>query len=381
MAHVIERDARVVEVLDAAGAFFSEYLRASENASLLARMAREGIEEETLRAFGVGYVPGDHRLVLEHLRRCGYSEAELHAAGIATRSDRGHVHSQFRSRIMFPIRDRDGRMLGFAGMATNPGPSWPLWLTSPDRGRFRKRTAIFAIDRAAAAIGEAGRAVVFRDCLDVLRMHQAGDREAVAVIRCPITPAHVAQMAAALGVSPAAVTVERPEGHAGAVVRPGRGREHDSDGQPPGAEIGSQDRVRTSDSELRPDPIKVRSPAARAFLQIARGVLGIGIPLMWTAIVQPDPDFSGGADPAFVGAIGGVAGTYVVLAIVGAIAGGRIRARSRARRMRGPWEMGLTEWQPIAWTYHMFEDILVGAAIVSIPVCIVLFLIMGGFAG
>jgi hypothetical protein len=280
---------------------------------------------------------------------------------------------------MFPIRDRDGRMLGFAGMATNPGPSWPLWLTSPDRGRFRRRTAIFAIDRAAAAIGEAGRAVVVRDCLEVLRLHQRGRGEAVAVIRCPITPEHAAQMAAALGVAPAAVTRERNEGHAGVVISPMRGGAYDRDGQPLDAEIGSQDRVRTSDSQLRPDRIETRSPAARAFLQIARGALGLGIPLAWLAIMQPDPDAPGGTDTTFVAAVGGVAGTYLVFAIVAAIAATRVRARSRARRMRAAWEMGATEWQPLAWTYHMLEDVLIGAAIVSIFVCTVLFVAIGGF--
>jgi hypothetical protein len=382
MADVIERDARVAEALDAAATFFSEYLWGSEvGVSVLSRIAREGIEQETVRAFGVGYVPGDHRLLLEHLRRGGYSADDLNAAGIATRSRRGRVHSHFRSRIMFPIRDRDGEMLGFSGMATNPGPSWPLWLTSPDRGRFRRRTAIFALDRAAPAIGEAGRAVVLRDCLEVLRLHQDGHREAVAVIRSQITPEHAEQIAAALDVPPGAVTLERSEDDAGVVVRPRRGQERARDGRSAGADVASQGRVRTSGSELRPDPLKSRSPAARVFLQIARGALGIGIPLMWLAIVRPDPDFAGGADPAFVGAIGGVAGTYVVLAIVGGIAAGRARARSRARRMRGPWAMGLTEWQPLAWTYHMLEDILIGAAVVSIVVCIVLFLVMGGFGG
>jgi DNA primase-like protein len=382
MAQVIESDARAGEVLDAAAAFFSEYLWTSQiSASVRERIAREGVDTETARTFGVGYVPGDHRLILDHLGQRGYSAAELHEAGIATRSRRGRVHSQFRSRIMFPIRDRDGRMLGFAGMATNPGPSWPLWLTSPDRGRFDRRTAIFAIDRAAAGIGEAERAVVVRDCLEVLRLHQRGRCEAVAVIRCPITPEHAAQIAAALGVAPAAVTLERHDRHAGVVISPMRGREHDGDGQPLDAHRETEARVRTSGSEVRPDPIKTRSPAARAFLQIARGVLGIGIPLTWVAILRPDPDFTGGADPAFVGAIGGVAGTYVVLALVAAIAGAPVRARSRARRMRGPWAMGLTEWQPIAWTYHMLEDILIGAAIISIPVCTALFAIMGGFTG
>jgi len=379
VAQVVESDVRVGEVLDAAAAFFSEYLWTSEiGVSILARIAREGVERETIRTFDMGYVPGEQRLVLEHLGQRGYSAAELYDAGIATRSRRGHVHSHFRSRIMFPIRDRDGRMLGFAGIATNPGPSWPLWLTSPDRGRYRRRSATFAIDRAVAAIGEAGRAVVVHDCLEVLRLHQRGRCDAVAVIRSPVTPEHAAQMAAALGVAPADLTLERNEGRAGVVISAMSGREH-RDGQPLGAEMGSQGRVRTSDSQLRPDPIETRSPTARAFLQIARAALGIGIPLTWLAIMQPDPDAPGGAATTFVAAVAGVAATYVVFAIVGAIAAARVRARSRGRRMRAAWEMGATEWQPLAWTYHMLEDILIGAALVSMVVCTVLFLIFGGF--
>jgi DNA primase catalytic core, N-terminal domain len=378
MAQVIESDGRVGEVLAAAAEFFSEYLWTSEiGASILLRIAREGVEEETVRAFGVGYVPGEHGLVLEHLANRGHSAAALDAAGIATRSRRGRVHPHFRSRVMFPIRDRNGTLLGFAGMATNPGPSWPLWLTSPDRGRFQRRTAIFAIDRAAAAIGEARRAVVVNDCLEVLRLHQGGRCEAVAVIRSPITGRHAAQLAAELGVPADALRVEQGEGTTGALITPLPVRS--TEAQSIGAEQANQDRVRASDSQIRPDPIKTRSPPARAFLQLSRGALGVGIPLAWVAIVQPDPDAPGGADTAFVGAVGAVAATYVVLALVAAIAAARFKARSRARRMRAAWERGLTEWQPIAWTYHMLEDILVGAALVSIVVCTALFLMMGGF--
>jgi len=379
MAQVVESETRIGEILDAAAAFYSEYLWTTEiGDAIRARIAREGVEDETIRAFDVGYIPGEHGLLEDHLARRGFSAAELYEAGIATRSRRGRAHSQFRSRIMFPIRDGDGRMLGFAGMATNPGPSWPLWLISPDRGRFDKRTAIFALDRAAAAIGEAGRAVVFRDCLEVLRAHQAGRREAVALIRCSITPQHLAQVSTALGVPPAAVTVERREGSAGMVISPAPDRDHDR-GLPLGAEVGSRERVRSSDTELRPDPIKTRTPAQRVFLQIARVAFGLGIPLLWLAIMQPDLDATGGADPAFVGATGGVAGTYVALAIVSAIAAARVRARSRARRMRSAWEMGATEWQPLAWTYHMLEDILVAAAIISTAACVVMFAAIGGF--
>jgi hypothetical protein len=365
---------RVGEVLEAAVALFSDYLWSSEiGNSVRERVVGEGVAEETLRAFGVGYVPAEHGFLAGNLVGDRCTEAELYEAGIATRSRRGRVHSQFRSRIMFPVRDPEGRMLGFAGMATNPGPSWPLWLVS-ESGRFDKRTAIFAIDRAATAIGETGRALVFRDCLDVLRAHQRDQGEAVAVIRSPITAGHVGQLADALGTPAEGLTSEPLAGEAGVTIRPALEHERALDTQ-----ARSEERVRSSGSELRPDPLKVRSPPARVFLQVARGVLGLGIPLIWLAILQPDLDAPGGADPAFVGALGCVAATYVVLATISAIAAARVRARSRGRRMRGAWEMGATEWQPFAWTYHMLEDILVGASIVSVVVCIVLFLAIGGF--
>lgn len=380
MTQASESNARLGEVLDAAASFYSEYLWTTElGEAIRVRIAREGVEEETIRSFDVGYIPGEHGLLEDHLTRLGFSAAELYEAGLATRSHRGRTHSQFRSRVMFPIRDVDGRTLGFAGMATNPGPSWPLWVISPDRGRFDKRTAIFAIDRAATAIGDAGRAVVFRDCLDVLRAHQGGRREAVALIRCSIMPEHVAQIATALGEPPTAITVERREDAAGTMIRPAPDKGRGGDHRALGGKSEVRERVRSSDTELRADPVKIRTPAQRVFVQVARAALGLGIPMAWLAIVQPDLDAAGGADPAFVGALGGVAGTYVILAIASAIAAARIRARSRARRMRAAWQMGATEWQPLAWTYHMLEDILIGAAIASSVACAVLFVAVGGF--
>jgi DNA primase len=144
VAQVLDTKTRTEQALEAAAAFYAEYLWKSEaGESIRGRLAREGLEEETVRAFEVGYIPGEHALVEDHLSGQGFSAAELYEAGIASRSRRGRLHSQFRSRIMFPIRDLDGAMLGFAAMATNPGPSWPLWLISPDRGRFDKRTAVF----------------------------------------------------------------------------------------------------------------------------------------------------------------------------------------------------------------------------------------------
>jgi DNA primase len=188
-----EQNGRVGEILDRAAAFYESFLWESEVARAVRMflIERHDVSEEILREFEVGYSPFGWFSLQEHMSRWQYSATELHDAGVIQESRQGHRHyDRFRSRIMFPVRDSSGRPLGFAGLALHFGPSWPKWLTSPESERYQKRSAIFAIDRAAEAISEAGQAVVLSDCLDVLRLHQEGRREAVAVIRSGITPEH-----------------------------------------------------------------------------------------------------------------------------------------------------------------------------------------------
>ena len=145
------------EVVAHAAAFFEDRLWASvPGARVRSRLARAGVDETTMREFGVGYAPGDVKELLQNLREEGFSEGELVGAGIATPSDREHLHVLFHARVMFPIRDPDGRTLGFAGLATHLGPSWPLWITSPEGGLFQPDSAIFAIERALPKLPRRG---------------------------------------------------------------------------------------------------------------------------------------------------------------------------------------------------------------------------------
>jgi len=134
-----------------------------------------------IRSYEIGYAPIGPDVYMEHLRGLGYSTEELVAAGLANRSVRGRAHAHFRSRLMFPVKDRDGRVLGFAGLGTHVGPSWALWITSPDTELYRRSEAVFGLDRAAGGITASGRALVQRDSIEVLRAHQEGEANAVAV--------------------------------------------------------------------------------------------------------------------------------------------------------------------------------------------------------
>jgi DNA primase len=115
------------EVLKHSAGLFEDYLWNSRlGTSIQTRITRWGIDEETMRDFGVGYSPGKSSLYLSELERFGLTPADALEAGMATESTRGHVHVRFHDRIMFPVRDREGELCGFAGLATHLGPSWPL---------------------------------------------------------------------------------------------------------------------------------------------------------------------------------------------------------------------------------------------------------------
>src|SRR5262245_9400153 len=189
-------DDRIADLLMDAAAFFEAHLwEASSGNAARELLAKEGLEEETLRAFGVGFAPIGPDVLMDHLHDLGYSTDELVEAGLAHRSVRGRAHAQFRSRIMFPVRDLDGRPVGFAGLATHVGPSWALWNTSPDVGPYRRAEAVFGLDRAARDIAETHTAAVERDSIEVLRAHQEGRRNTVTVHTPRLTRDQIPAMA------------------------------------------------------------------------------------------------------------------------------------------------------------------------------------------
>jgi DNA primase-like protein len=179
---------RIAELLADAGEFFEAFLWESESSSAARGfLAEKDLDEEVMRAFGIGYSPIGPDELMNHLRGLGHSTEELVAAGLATRSMRGHVHAYFRSRVMFPIKDGEGRILGFAGLGTHLAPSWSLWVTSPDVGLYRRSKAVFGLDRAAVQIAASNTALVRTDCIEVLRAHQDGKANAVTVHTSEVT--------------------------------------------------------------------------------------------------------------------------------------------------------------------------------------------------
>jgi DNA primase catalytic core, N-terminal domain len=202
-------ESRLEGLLSAASAFFESHLWEQETSEKArAALSAEGLDEKVIRAFGVGYAPVGHDKLLEHLQELGYSTDEVVASGLARVSARGRIHAHFVSRIMFPIRDRDGRILGFAGLGTHLGPSWPKWVVSPDVGLYQRSDAVFGLDRAAKQIAGTKTAVVVGDCVAVLSAHQDGQPNAVTVHTGGVTTEQIDQMATGISGGPDALELD-----------------------------------------------------------------------------------------------------------------------------------------------------------------------------
>jgi DNA primase len=138
-------------------------------------MKKRGLNSKTIDDFQLGFSPGEG--LRKHLLDRGYSEKELLALRLLGEKD-GRTYDFFRHRLMFPIRDIKGRVVGFGARALDD--SQPKYLNSPQTAIFDKSSILYAIDRAKAAIKEKGLVVIVEGYMDAITAHQYGFTNVVA---------------------------------------------------------------------------------------------------------------------------------------------------------------------------------------------------------
>jgi len=179
--------------------FHQMLLRAKEAAEARAYVQSRGISSESVLAFGLGYAGDQWDNLTRYLLGQGYTEEELVTAGLARwresevlTSERAGIYDYFRNRLIFPIRDIRGRVIGFGGRAL--GENKPKYLNSPQTILFEKNTVLYAIDMAKDAIKQAGQVVIVEGYVDAIIAHQYGTRQTVACIGSAITEKHIQQL-------------------------------------------------------------------------------------------------------------------------------------------------------------------------------------------
>ena len=178
----------------ASGWFRSQLKSPSGHAALAYLTEQRGFSPATLETFELGYAPDQWDGLLKHLQQVeGLSPEILEAAGLVVPRKGGNgFYDRFRHRVIVPIHDRQGRVIGFGGRSLDG--SDPKYLNSPETEVFEKGKHLFGLDKATNAIRKADRAVVVEGYFDVIAMHAAGITNAVAALGTALSSQQITQL-------------------------------------------------------------------------------------------------------------------------------------------------------------------------------------------
>lgn len=162
---------------DAARFFFTS-LNSDAGRFARAYWRGRGLTDSTIRRFGLGYAPDSFHETGDHLKRLGYTEEELIAAGLLKRSEKGGTFDFFRGRVIIPIFDLRGNVIAFSGRKLDPEQPGGKYVNSPETLAYKKSRTLFALNYAKKSAER--RYLLCEGNLDAISMHQAGFPTAVA---------------------------------------------------------------------------------------------------------------------------------------------------------------------------------------------------------
>ncbi len=154
-----------------------------------ALLEERGIDRETAEKFQLGFAPDRWDALLSRFLKNDIPVEQAMEAGLVTENDAGRTYDRFRNRLMFPISDAEGRVIGFGARAL--GDAMPKYLNSPQTPIFDKSSSLYAIDLAREAIREKREVVVVEGYMDAIAAHQHGYRNVVASMGTALTEPQV----------------------------------------------------------------------------------------------------------------------------------------------------------------------------------------------
>ncbi len=184
---------RLIDLNEQAATFYGNILLNSE----VGRPGREYVEQrgislEMISRFGLGFAPDNWDTLVRYLAQRGIDPGLAHEAGLLQERDNGGHYDRFRGRLLFPIRTRDGRTVGFGARAL--GDAQPKYLNSPQSAIFDKSALVYGLDLAKDAIRAKDEAVIVEGYMDCITAHQFGHANVVACMGTAVTEEQIGQV-------------------------------------------------------------------------------------------------------------------------------------------------------------------------------------------
>jgi DNA primase len=185
-----ERERLLAAVRDAA-AFYYRTLRSDAGVVAQAYFRQRGFSDEVMKEFGLGYAVDEWDALIKRLTTQGYTTQELEKAGLVIRREGGGgYYDRFRGRSIFPIFGATGRILGFGARRMTEDPNQPKYINSPESIVYQKSKALYGLFQAKDTIRRTGRALFVEGYADVISLHDAGVKSAIATSGTAMTREH-----------------------------------------------------------------------------------------------------------------------------------------------------------------------------------------------
>ena len=187
----VDKETERLYLINAAAAQYFHHLLLNAKAAEIARryLSERGISKEIIDIFELGFSPNSWDALCQHLKSRGYESDTMVSAGLSIAKEGGGFRDLFRNRLMIPIRNEDGKVVGFGARALDN--TTPKYLNSPQTAIFNKSSLLYGLDRAKEAIREQGLAIIVEGYMDVLTAHQHSMANVVAPMGTSLTHKHM----------------------------------------------------------------------------------------------------------------------------------------------------------------------------------------------
>jgi DNA primase len=191
--------ARLLAANGAAEVFFREQLGSPEAQVARDFLGGRGFDQAAAERFGVGFAPKSFSALGDALKRQGFTQDELVTAGLLSVNDRGSVYDRFRGRVVWPIRDITGQVVGFGARKLLDDDQGPKYLNTPETPVYHKSQVLYGLDLARRDIAKGKQVVVVEGYTDVMACHLAGVTTAVATCGTAFGVDHIKVVRRVLG--------------------------------------------------------------------------------------------------------------------------------------------------------------------------------------
>ncbi|WNB84574.1 DNA primase [Cellulomonas sp. ATA003] len=202
---------RLIDAHAVAAQFYAEQLATPAAAAGRGFLAERGFDRSHAEHFGVGFAPQGWDSLLRHLRGRGFTEAELVASGLMSQGSRG-IYDRFRGRLVWPIREVTGDVVGFGARKLFDEDQGPKYLNTPETALYKKSQVLYGLDLAKREIAKARQVVVVEGYTDVMAAHLSGVPTAVATCGTAFGSEHARVVRRLLGDSAGAGGVQLASG-------------------------------------------------------------------------------------------------------------------------------------------------------------------------